>query len=93
MPPFVEWPITIKENKIIKIADMFPIKKIFLNFTGKKYINMKPINKRREAFRAKVSIDKLIMLVSIIPKKSPDIFPGIEKINMKEIRTPNLVNF
>ena len=29
MPPFVEWPITIKENKIIKIANVFPIKNIF----------------------------------------------------------------
>ena len=72
---------------------MFPIKNIFLKFVGKKYINMKPINKRKEAFRAKVSIDKLTMLISIIPIRSPDMFPGIDKIDMKETRTPTFVNF
>ena len=32
------------------------------------------------------------MLISIIPIRSPDMFPGIDKIDIKETKTPTFVN-
>ena len=49
---------------------------------------MKPKNNKREDFRIKVLNDKLIILKSKIPKRSPDIFPGIDKIDKNEAIMP-----
>jgi hypothetical protein len=54
---------------------------------------MKPINRRREDFRVKVLNDKLIISISKIPRRSPDIFPGIDKIDKNEARIPTFVKF
>jgi len=85
--------VEIKENKINKIAITFPIKNNLLNVIGIKCIIMKPINRRREDFRVKVLNDKLIISISKIPRRSPDIFPGIDKIDKNEARIPTFVKF
>jgi hypothetical protein len=54
---------------------------------------MKPMNNKREDFRVKVLNDKLIISISKIPRRSPDIFPGIDKIDKNETRIPTFVKF
>tara|TARA_E500000178_G_scaffold262321_1_gene259327 strand:+ start:656 stop:838 length:183 start_codon:yes stop_codon:yes gene_type:complete len=54
---------------------------------------MKPINNKREDFRVKVLNDKLIILISKIPKRSPDIFPGMDKIDKNEAIMPTFEKF